>query len=380
MSSQKHIMLSYQWDHQKLVTQVYRRLKEINIPLWMDTQGGMKGHLSESMADGVENAAAICCFLTPKYQDSAACKDELTYGKEQRVRIIPILVMPDWKPTGWLGFTIAGHKWINFCDIDTNMDLRMEQLVAEIQMLVGDKLNCFQGVKQLNFFHNANKEVEKQNEKFPLSTLLSSTNMTNSISIDPANLAAYGQQIGQTFSFVITGGVNGSIYGTNIYTLDSNLATAAVHAGFLCISETKNVTIKILPGQESYTASTQNGVTSSSYGSWKGSYSFVVAMSPSNVGPSNVADYSDKLAQTFSFVITGDVNGSIYGTNIYTLDSNLATAAVHAGFLRIGETKNITIKILPGQESYTASTQNGVTSSSYGSWKGSYSFISAGGL
>ncbi|CAF4596531.1 unnamed protein product [Rotaria sp. Silwood2] len=204
--------------------------------------------------------------------------------------------------------------------------------------------------------------------------------MTNSISIDPANLAAYGQQIGQTFSFVITGGVNGSIYGTNIYTLDSNLATAAVHAGFLCISETKNVTIKILPGQESYTASTQNGVTSSSYGSWKGSYSFVVAMSPSNVGPSNVADYSDKLAQTFSFVITGNVNGSIYGTNIYTLDSNLATAAVHAGFLRIGETKNITIKILPGQESYTASTQNGVTSSSYGSWKGSYSFISAGGL
>ncbi|CAF3440822.1 unnamed protein product [Rotaria sp. Silwood2] len=127
MSSQKHIMLSYQWDHQKLVTEAYRRLKEINIPLWMDTQGGMKGHLSESMADGVENAAAICCFLTPKYQDSAACKDELTYGKEQRVRIIPILVMPDWKPTGWLGFTIAGHKWINFCDIDTNMDLRMEQ-------------------------------------------------------------------------------------------------------------------------------------------------------------------------------------------------------------------------------------------------------------
>ncbi|CAF3031456.1 unnamed protein product [Rotaria sp. Silwood2] len=201
--------------------------------------------------------------------------------------------------------------------------------------------------------------------------------MTNSISIDPANLAAYGQQIGQTFSFVITGGVNGSIYGTNIYTLDSNLATAAVHAGFLCISETKNVTIKILPGQESYTASTQNGVTSSSYGSWKGSYSFVVAMSTSSVTPSNLADYSDKVDETFSFEITGGVNGSIYGTNIYTLDSNLATAAVHAGLLRIGETKNITIKILPGQESYTASTQNGVTSSSYGSWKGSYSFVVA---
>lgn len=47
MSSQKHIMLSYQWDHQKLVKEVYRRLKEINVPLWMDIEGGVTGHLSE---------------------------------------------------------------------------------------------------------------------------------------------------------------------------------------------------------------------------------------------------------------------------------------------------------------------------------------------
>ncbi len=47
MSSKKHIMLSYQWDNQKIVSEVYRRLSEKNIPLWMDIQGGMKGHLSE---------------------------------------------------------------------------------------------------------------------------------------------------------------------------------------------------------------------------------------------------------------------------------------------------------------------------------------------
>ena len=47
MSSKKHIMLSYQWDNQKLVAEVYRRLSEKKIPLWMDIHGGMKGHLSE---------------------------------------------------------------------------------------------------------------------------------------------------------------------------------------------------------------------------------------------------------------------------------------------------------------------------------------------
>ena len=47
MSAKKHIMLSYQWDNQKIVTEVYRRLSAKEIPLWMDIQGGMKGHLSE---------------------------------------------------------------------------------------------------------------------------------------------------------------------------------------------------------------------------------------------------------------------------------------------------------------------------------------------
>ncbi len=40
-------MLSYQWDHQNVVQEVYRRLNEINIPLWMDIHGGMKGHIGD---------------------------------------------------------------------------------------------------------------------------------------------------------------------------------------------------------------------------------------------------------------------------------------------------------------------------------------------
>jgi len=46
MSREKHVMLSYQWDSQALVTDIYNCLHAHGIPLWMDTQGGMKGHLS----------------------------------------------------------------------------------------------------------------------------------------------------------------------------------------------------------------------------------------------------------------------------------------------------------------------------------------------
>ena len=57
---------------------------------------------------------------------------------------------------------------------------------------------------------------------------------------------------------------------------------------------------------------------------------------------------SIKIAQNYSSMITGAVKGSIHGANIYSDDLNPATATVYAGVLGIGETKIITIKILPG--------------------------------
>ena len=39
-------MLSYQWDDQKLVTDVYNYLtKEKGMKVWMDIQGGMKANI-----------------------------------------------------------------------------------------------------------------------------------------------------------------------------------------------------------------------------------------------------------------------------------------------------------------------------------------------
>ena len=122
------------------------------------------------MAAGVENAVAICCFLTPKYQDSVACKDELTYAKEQGVCIIPIRLVANWKPTGWLGFTITGHKWIDFRDIDTNIDLRTQQLIGEIQMLVGNKLDCFRNMQPLNFDRDEVDNTDKYTGNNSIST------------------------------------------------------------------------------------------------------------------------------------------------------------------------------------------------------------------
>jgi hypothetical protein len=69
------------------------------------------------------------------------------------VRIIPIRLICDWKPTGWLGIAIAGRKWIDFRDIETNID-KIDQLILEIKNLVGQQMDCFNEIEPGNFDQN----------------------------------------------------------------------------------------------------------------------------------------------------------------------------------------------------------------------------------
>jgi hypothetical protein len=98
--------------------------------------------------------------------------------------------------------------------------------------------------------------------------------------------------------------------------------------------------------------------------------------------PYNLTGYRNRVGQTFQFVIANNGTGSgpVWGTDVYTDDSYLISAAIHAGVLRVGETKTITVTILPGQGAYTGSSRNAISTSRYGAWGGSYSFAEAGSV
>jgi hypothetical protein len=82
---------------------------------------------------------------------------------------------------------------------------------------------------------------------------------------------------GQTFQLTCTpGGTARSVWGTGTYTDDSSICTAAVHAGLITFATGGSVSYTIAPGLDSYAASTANGVTTGSWGSWVGSFTFAV--------------------------------------------------------------------------------------------------------
>jgi hypothetical protein len=87
-----------------------------------------------------------------------------------------------------------------------------------------------------------------------------------------------------------------------------------------------------------------------------------------------------RINETFSFDIIGASGGSVWGSDIYTDDSVIARAAVHAGLVAVGEAATVIIRILPGFDSYPSTDRNGVTTSRWDSWGGSFEFVYGAGM
>jgi hypothetical protein len=114
------------------------------------------------MAEGVENANVVVCFLTQKYQNSENCQQELQYTRTKNIPVVPVRLERDWKPTGWLGNTLllntkklllnnsflswglitAGLLWVDFrgCNA-TNYPEYAELLYQQIQTILHPSLS-----------------------------------------------------------------------------------------------------------------------------------------------------------------------------------------------------------------------------------------------
>jgi len=114
---------------------------------------------------------------------------------------------------------------------------------------------------------------------------------------DPGTLGQYQQQIGKVLYVRVTGGARpnmaaggfgvpggpgmpggmvfmggGTVWGTDVYTTDSPLALAAVHAGVVQMGQTAVVKVTIVPSPNNFVGSTRNGITTEPFGQYPAAY------------------------------------------------------------------------------------------------------------
>jgi hypothetical protein len=90
-----------------------------------------------------------------------------------------------------------------------------------------------------------------------------------------ANATSLSSKDGDTFTLgCAPGGTAHSVWGSDIYTVDSSICTAAVHSGLITYQQGGTVTIELRAGRTVYGASERNGVTTSDFGPYHRSFVF----------------------------------------------------------------------------------------------------------
>ena len=185
---------------------------------------------------------------------------------------------------------------------------------------------------------------------------------------------------------------SGSVWGTDIYTTDSSICRAAVHAGAISASGGE-VTVKGAPGCSNYVGTNRNGINAGKWGSFGSSFYFpgkgdgkcAAAPKPEPTVsdkkcPTNFKSIPSLNAST-SITCTCDASktgsGPVWGTDIYTQDSSICRAAVHAGVIT-SSGGSVSAKAASGCKTYKGTTRNGVKSGQWGSYGASFYFPAKG--
>ncbi|PAA84323.1 hypothetical protein BOX15_Mlig018192g2, partial [Macrostomum lignano] len=153
------------------------------------------------------------------------------------------------------------------------------------------------------------------------------------------------------------------VCGTETYRSDSDLVSAAIHAGlFSGYSFAASTVVEFGQALTAYKGSRRYGVASSDCGDYAGSLSFrfPAHQFPSPPSGSNeIAFYYGMLAtlgvvgNTDGVVIGGASSGrSGDGLGVYAASSDVGAAAVHAGLLAPGESQPLRIWFLPRRRSF----------------------------
>ena len=69
----------------------------------------MKGSTVDAMSDAVDNAEVMLFCVSLAYKESANCRLECSYGHQQKVAMIPLMMEKGYRPTGWLGLLLGAR-------------------------------------------------------------------------------------------------------------------------------------------------------------------------------------------------------------------------------------------------------------------------------
>jgi len=196
----------------------------------------------------------------------------------------------------------------------------------------------------------------------------------------PKTLSSLGQLPGVVLGcWCPPGRAAGTVWGSGPYTADSDLCAAARHAGAVGTAG-GGVWARMTEGREAFTGTARNGIATRDYGRYDATFTILRGIAAAADGAADAA-----LAACPAKMPAGQdelrchcapdrFTGNVWGTDVYTNDSGICAAALHAGVVTPAGGA-VSVLRMPGRDRYQGSSRNGITTADYGSWGGSIQFL-----
>ncbi len=180
--------------------------------------------------------------------------------------------------------------------------------------------------------------------------------------------SGFGRQVGRKLVFICPAitAPSENVWGEDVYSVDSAICTAAIHARVLQFGQAGRVDIVMGPSVQPLIGSDRNGVKTQGYPNHYDTFTF--SQSPDtptidwNTTATRIpAEYDEPI----TVLCPGDQksDGSVWGTDTYTSDSSICNAAVHAGVIAPPPQGGaLTVTRVPGIDAYVAEARNGISS------------------
>ena len=88
--------------------------------------------------------------------------------------------------------------------------------------------------------------------------------------------------------------------------------------------------------------------------------------------PATMQGLCDAVGASYYFRVIGQIDGSLWGTDVYTGDSMIGAAAVHAGLIKPLEVAVLKVTVVTPPAQFAGSVRHGVTSHDFGRYGSAY--------
>lgn len=132
------IVISYQWDYQQDILNLYKQLTQLGYRVWLDIfQMGGGDSLLEKSNTAIHQSLCLLACITPKYIKSINCQHDLSLAKDLNKPIIPLLLE---ETNSWPLNDLQLTEYIDFRTSKNENDRwtgkQFEMLLAQLEKII----------------------------------------------------------------------------------------------------------------------------------------------------------------------------------------------------------------------------------------------------